>query len=69
MSIPASWKSRKVILTVSGIVSTLAAWIIGDLTAGQAIAAIVALVTQYSVANVAEAKKAEPEPVDNQPAG
>jgi len=58
MNIPSSWTGRKIVLTVAGIVSVLAAWIVGDISAGQAIAAIVALITQYSAANVVEATRA-----------
>jgi hypothetical protein len=68
MSIPASLRSRKFWLTVSGIVATLGAWFTSEISAIAAITALFGLITQYSAANVAE-KRVSPLPVDNQAAG
>lgn len=56
MNIPASLKSRKFWLTVSGIAAAFGAAFGGEMTWAQAVAAIVALITQYSAANVIEAR-------------
>ena len=60
MRIPAPLRSRKFWLTVTAVIGAIGAWFSGEMSAAQAIFAIVTAVTGYNAAEgYADGKRAE----------